>query len=50
MENEARISYLCTQAARKQLSQDEETELLGYIALDPNILQLIAIERFLRNK
>lgn len=48
MEHEARIGYLCYQAARKQLSADEECELLAYAAIDPEVWFLIEIERCLQ--
>jgi len=41
MEQEARIGYLCYQEARNALTIDEECELLGYAALEPQILNLI---------
>lgn len=44
MEHEARLSYLCTQAARNRITLDELSELLGYIALEPEILELILLE------
>lgn len=47
IKHEARISYFCTQAARKQLTLEVETELMGYVALDQESLRLITIERLL---
>lgn len=47
MKEEARISYLCTQAARYRLTKEEEAELLGYIALDKELIDLILLERML---
>lgn len=44
---ESRISYLCAMAARGSLSLDQESELLGYIVLDPELLELIVIELLL---
>jgi len=44
MNQEARIGYLCYQAARDQLTLDEECELLTYAAADPEIWLLIEIE------
>lgn len=38
MEHEARIGYLSYQAARNELTLDEVSELMGYIALDPETL------------
>jgi hypothetical protein len=48
MSQEARIGYLCYQAARNELTLDELNELLGYIILDPEILALIETEVLLR--
>ncbi len=48
MEHEARLGYLCYQAATNKLTLDEMSELLGYIALDPHILDLIHIEIYLQ--
>ena len=48
MEHEARLGYLCYQAARNNLTADEECELLGYIVINPNIWILIEIERWLQ--
>ena len=48
MEHEARIGYLCYQAARKQLTVDEECELLAYAAIDPEVWFLIEIERWMQ--
>jgi len=45
MEHEARIGYLCFQAARDQFTLDEECELLGYAAVQPEIWQFVEIER-----
>jgi hypothetical protein len=46
--NEARISYLCTHAARHRLTLDELSELLGYIVLDPKLLDMIWIESIIK--
>ena len=48
MSQEARIGYLCYQAARNQLTLEEELELTGYIATDPEIIELIEIEVMLK--
>lgn len=44
MNHEARILYLCTQAARNQLTLDEKCELLGIMALDLDIIDYLMIE------
>ena len=48
MSQEARIGYLCYQAARNQLAPYEELELTGHIAIDPEIIALIEIEVMLK--
>ncbi len=50
MNHEARLGYLCYQAAQNQLTLEEMSELLGYIALDPSLIDLIYIEILLRGK
>jgi len=47
---EIRLSYLCTQASLGRLTLEELSELLGWIALDPEILELILIESILRGQ
>ena len=44
MEHEDRIGYLCYQAARNELTLDELSELLGYMAAQPEVLDYILIE------
>ena len=46
---EVRLSYLCTQAASGRITLDEWAELLGYIALDPQVWDLIVVEAVLRD-
>ena len=41
---EARISYLCTQAARGEITLEEWSELLGHMVLEPEIWEMIVIE------
>ena len=48
MEHEARLGYLCYQAARNEITADEECELLAYAAADPEIWLLLEIERWLQ--
>ena len=48
MEREARIGYLCYQAARNQLTLIEMSELFGYFVLDQSIHDLIYTEILLR--
>ena len=48
MSQEARIGYLCYQAARRQLAPEEECELTWNIANDPEIIALIEIEALLK--
>lgn len=47
MEQEVRISYLCTRAAKGRLTIEEKFELLEYIAIDPELIDLIKIEKTL---
>ncbi len=47
-EQEVRISYLCSRASTGTLTLDEECELLGYIALEPFIFEMILTEDLLR--
>jgi len=49
MSQEARIGYLCYQAARSQLAHEEECELIGYVAIDPGITALIEVEVMLKD-
>ena len=49
MGQEARIGYLCCQAARNQLTHEEECELIGYVAIDPEIIALIEVEILLKD-
>ena len=44
MNQEARIGYLCFQAARNDLTLDEVSELFGYMAVQPEVLDCILIE------
>ena len=44
MEHEARIGYLCYQAARDQLTLDELSELMGHMVDQPEVLDCILIE------
>lgn len=46
--NDVRLGYLCTQTVRNRLTLDEETELLSYIALQPELLELIMLEVLLK--
>lgn len=45
MDHTPRISYLCTQAAKEVITDDELTELHGYAVLDPRIWRMIEIEK-----
>lgn len=47
MNHETRIGYLCYQAARNQLTREEDCELKGYIAIDPEVTDLIELEKLL---
>ena len=48
MEQEIRISYLCIKASNGTLSLEEECELLGYVALEPIVFQMMLGEDLLR--
>lgn len=48
MQQEARISYLCSPAATGRITLEELCELLSYITLDPEIWDLLCIEALLR--
>ena len=49
MEHENRIGYLCYQAARNNLTPNEEYELIRYIAVDEEIILLIEIENLIQS-
>ncbi len=44
-----RLSYMCTHAARGRITLDEWSELIGYIALEPQVWELMVIEAVLRD-
>lgn len=42
---ESRLFYLCSRIAKSEITLDEYSELLGYIAVDPRLKKMIAFER-----
>ena len=47
MNQEAKLGYLCCNAARRQLTLEEEGEFLRLVMLDPVVLDLIETELLL---
>ena len=49
MNQEAKLGYLCCNAARRQLTLEEEGDLLRHAMLNPEILDLIETEWLLHH-